>query len=82
MGLWNRYITQSEEIALQKFFEKNIYLLQCDLSDDRVEIKEHFWGFFSINESTGSGSTEVLLDVLNKRWLSSVTAEIRDMIKD
>ena len=37
------------------------------LSDDRVEIKELFLWLFSVNDSTGSGLTKVLSDMLTKR---------------
>lgn len=40
-----------------------------DLSDDRAEIKEHFLEFFSVNDSTGLGLTEVLADMIPKRGL-------------
>ena len=33
----------------------------------RVEINEHLLGFCSVNGFTGSGLTEVLLDILTKR---------------
>ena len=40
-----------------------------DLSDDQVKIKEHFVGFVSIDDSTGSGLTEVLIKMLIKHGL-------------
>ena len=57
----HRYISRKYKILIKILF--------VDLSDERVEINEHFLGHFSFNYSTVSGLTEVILDMLTKRGL-------------
>ena len=42
-----------------------------DLSseDNKISVKEHFIEFLPVNDSTGAGLTEVLINVLNKHGL-------------
>ncbi|XP_033226810.1 zinc finger MYM-type protein 1-like [Belonocnema kinseyi] len=37
-----------------------------DLTDDTVQIKEHFLGFFTVDDTTGLGLTEVLINIMTK----------------
>lgn len=41
----------------------------ADLSDDNITIKEHFIKFIPVNDSSGAGLTELILNVLNEHGL-------------
>lgn len=41
----------------------------ADLSDDNISIKEHFVEFIPVDDSSGAGLTEVILNMLNKHGL-------------
>lgn len=40
-----------------------------DLSDDTLQVKEHFVGFFSVDDTSGLGLTEVLMEKITKLGL-------------
>ena len=51
-----------------------------DLSDDQVELKEHFLRIFSVQDCTGL--TAVLLDMLTIAYSNSVASQVTGMIMD
>ena len=57
--------------ALQKYHGKNnvLTIRFIDLFNDTLQIEEHFLGFFTFDDMTGSGLTKVLFNILTKHGL-------------